>query len=1259
MGASVSCGPCKEVREDAHEEYGLEREFGDDAVVVQLGVLSKKKAEGAHAASFMDTEPEHEPMAFKDVHTKITQSGGVLALMDQYVSAALDKYDASTKHAEMDEAAAADKLHQYASRLTTCEHFATSFAAAFFSYDSLKRKVGDTPFLRSVKDKGVLPFITAPWKLGDEEEAVQVMTIVDEDQVYRQAVHAGVIGLRIVGVIKHYNTVGMQLLMQQQFEFVVKTWSKGLVPVLTIMVDIYAPDRDKIESALVSMFMEQLGLCCNGEQVIFILPVPKYANTFLPLTRHPNCMKVTGSTTTVTGPGFNRAVSCKLVANNLNVATCFGRALVEGLEADQSDEDFAAVFKEAIDAMVEASKPATASEEQRVKLSNQGGFLVYLEQNPAGLGQFGIDTSTPPEQIADRWNEFLARLMKAEAFSGNRILGAMINKHAMENLVIDEKPVAKYLWETKNLATVLTTESIGLKNEAKGVRLLKPFADMDKLLNLAVEHGMFAVCIKTIIAKPVEVGIKGVCRQQFDIAKQIIAKGLVPMVKIQVTAPSGPEKVACEKLLFNELMTQLGKLKHDEHVMLDLRVPDDANSYFPLMGHPNVLRVIAHSAGLGQEASCKLLAQNFNLVASFGNAFTEGLKPEHSDAEFNAVMDKSCAAIYQASTEVSVKELQAMKVSQSDGIFIPLDQGSDTYKKTLTSYMATCPEAKEDQAHEIQEMRLRLFKNPVINGAVVTMISIAEDLLDAFIEGKSIPKHLWEDKQVVPCLKIDSGLQAEKNGVRVMKVLPNLTSVLDKASEANVFGARMKATIKSLNEVGIKRLVQEQMALAEKVREKGLLPVMTAEVDKGAKEKGKIESALVTYFLDAMSVLRPTDKLVIWLTPPSSTNVYLPLISHPNVIRTVMSSGDLDTDGACDTLGKNIGMVAGFGSACVQNLRQDMSEEEYTSTLEASCKAMFDVSRSPAAKDLMMAKLADQKGYFVLLDQTASIPQVLRSYGSAFNESEGQEKMLQKMHEQNARIMSEPNFNGSHIIGAVLSADTTARRVKSSMTGRFLWDEQRIVPFMKIEQTLAPEENGVQLMKSTANISAELDKAITCGCAGVKIRGLVKAPNAEGIAYLMMQLLQVAQEIQDKGLVPLVQINVENLDEQEACEKVLRQQLVSKLRSLPEKVRIIFALTSPVKPDTYSALAAEKKALRVLAVSSPRMSGADAVNAFTKLKGSTPAYLGAIVKEGLMEKQLPPEFTSTVSNTLSLLSKASSDGKAAEAKASAVKAKTP
>eukprot|EP00931_Biecheleriopsis_adriatica_P063731 TRINITY_DN38658_c0_g1_i1.p1 TRINITY_DN38658_c0_g1~~TRINITY_DN38658_c0_g1_i1.p1 ORF type:complete len:1283 (+),score=297.65 TRINITY_DN38658_c0_g1_i1:317-3850(+) len=1152
-------------------------------------------------------------------------------------------YDASTLHAEMSEAARAEKLHGYASRLVSSDAFtSTAFTGVFLAHDALQRDVAGTPFPRYLeKEKGVLPFMTFPWGFTEEADNVQLSYIENEEQIYQEAIKAGIVGMRSVSVIKRFSSQGMRSLVQQQFEIATKSWAKGLLPVISIIVDIYAPDREKIEALLLRLLIEFLG-GCGRESIMFVLPVPKLANVFLPLIRHPRCLRVMGSTTSPSGPGFNLAVSSRLVAQNLNMSTCFGRAVVEGLRTDQSDAEFAAALQVAVDSMLEASTPATAVQEQSEKVAHQAGFLVYLEQTPTGLSQFHIDQSAADDVIADSWNRAIARMLETPSFTGASLLGVMINRHAMENLVIRNIPVMKYLWEQKNVAPILTTECIGLKEEAKGVQLLKSVADIVKMLDLAVEHKVFGVCAKSVIVKPVELGVRGVCRQQFDLAKQIMARGLVPIMKISVTAPVGAVKAACEKLLFNELMVQLGKLKHNENVILDLRVPDEDNIYFPLMGHPNVLRVVAHSAGLPREVSCNMIARNFHLVASLGNAFIEGLSPDLSDEAFDTVLRESCEAIYKASTEVAVKEVQEMKVQTSDGIFLPLDQGIEASKKTLALYAGIVPESKDEQLKEIWKMRLRMLKDPVINGSIVTMISISEEMIDAEVNDVLLPKYLWEEKQVVPCVAIDKGLAAEKDGVRMMKVLPQLEAILDKAAAASVFGARMKASIKAPNESGIKHLVHEQLAVSEKIRAKGLLPILSLEVEKGATQKGKCEDLLVSALLDAMSALRPSDKMVVWLTPPCQPNVYLPLISHPNIIRTVMSSGELESANACEVLGKNVGMIAGFGSACIQDLRQSMADGEYSSTLEASCKAMFAYSRAPEAKDYQMAKIADQRGFFLLLDQRNSVAPLLKAFGSAVDESAGPDKLLDKLHEQNTHLMANPMFNGSCIIGAALDADTIARRIKSSLAGRFLWEEQRIAPFMNIDYGFDAERQGVQLLIGTENITADVDKAIAFGCIGVKVRAVIKRPDVEGILSLVMQQFDLAQQVIAKGLVPILHLYVDSDDKQEACEKILRQQLMSRMRTLDdEKARIIFALRMPVKPDTYAALAAHEKTLRVLAIA-PHMSCDEAASALSKLKGTTPAYGCALVMEGLSETQADKEFTATLANTLSVLSRASS-----------------
>ena len=290
--------------------------------------------------------------------------------------------------------------------------------------------------------------------------------------------------------------------------------------------------------------------------------------------------------------------------------------------------------------------------EQLNAIKTRAGFIAALDQSggstPKALKLYGIPETaySGEQQMMDKIHEMRTRIIMSPKFGGDRILGAILFEATMDRQV-GGKPTAQFLWEDKKIVPFLKVDK-GLADEKDGVQLMKPMPDLDKLLDRAAKAGVFGTKMRSVIKLPNPAGIEAVVAQQFEIGKRIIAKGLVPIIEPEVDIKS-PNKAECEKLLKQSILSELGKLKPDQKIMLKLTLPTTADFYMDLVKHPNVLRVVALSGGYSRKEANALLAKNHGMTASFSRALTEGLTAQQTDAEYNKALDESIGSIFEAS----------------------------------------------------------------------------------------------------------------------------------------------------------------------------------------------------------------------------------------------------------------------------------------------------------------------------------------------------------------------------------------------------------------------------------------------------------------------------------------------------------------------------------------------------------------------------------------------------------------------------------
>ena len=292
------------------------------------------------------------------------------------------------------------------------------------------------------------------------------------------------------------------------------------------------------------------------------------------------------------------------------------------------------------------------NQEQLTRMRDGKGFIAALDQSggstPKALRLYGIEESeySGDDAMFDLIHAMRTRMVKSAAFDGRRVLGAILFEGTMDR-EIDGMGSADYLWKKKQVIPFLKVDK-GLADEANGVQLMKPMPDLDALCKRAVDKGIFGTKMRSVIKEANAAGIKAVVAQQFEVGKQILSHGLVPIIEPEVDINSATKGEA-EAILKTEILAQLDALSADQPVMLKLTLPNVDNFYKELVAHPRVVRVVALSGGYSREESNAKLARNNGVIASFSRALTEGLSAKQSDAEFDALFDATIQGIYDAS----------------------------------------------------------------------------------------------------------------------------------------------------------------------------------------------------------------------------------------------------------------------------------------------------------------------------------------------------------------------------------------------------------------------------------------------------------------------------------------------------------------------------------------------------------------------------------------------------------------------------------
>src|SRR5215471_16929925 len=291
---------------------------------------------------------------------------------------------------------------------------------------------------------------------------------------------------------------------------------------------------------------------------------------------------------------------------------------------------------------------------------------------------------------------------------------------------------------------------------------------------------------------------------------------------------------------------------------------------------------------------------------------------------------------------------QLEKMKASPGFVAALDQSGGSTPKALSSY-GIKENAWSNEAEMfalVHQMRTRIITSPSFTGERILGAILFENTMDSDIEGQPSADYLWNVKVVVPLLKVDQGLAAEKDGVQLMKPMPKLAALLAKAKAKRIFGTKMRSFIKQANAGGIKEIVNQQFEVARQIIAAGLVPIVEPEVDIHCPEKAKAEGLLKAALLEKLNQLPPGQLVMLKLTLPEQDNFYADVVKHPKVLRVVALSGGYSRDEANNRLRRNHGIIASFSRALAEGLSAQQSDAAFNKELDRSIQSIFEASNT-------------------------------------------------------------------------------------------------------------------------------------------------------------------------------------------------------------------------------------------------------------------------------------------------------------------------
>ena len=297
---------------------------------------------------------------------------------------------------------------------------------------------------------------------------------------------------------------------------------------------------------------------------------------------------------------------------------------------------------------------------------------------------------------------------------------------------------------------------------------------------------------------------------------------------------------------------------------------------------------------------------------------------------------------------IAVNKEQLQKVKTSPGFVAALDQSGGSTPKALRQYgiQENTWSSDEEMFTIVHQMRTRIITSPAFNGERIIGAILFENTMDREIEGQPTADYLWNVKRVVPFLKVDKGLAGEKDGVQLMKPMPTLGALLEKAGSNRIFGTKMRSVIKQANGAGIKDIVLQQFDIGQQIISADFVPILEPEIDIRCPEKAKAEQLLKSAILEKLNELPAGQFVMLKLTLPEQANFYGELVKHPKVARVVALSGGYSREEANNRLRKQHGVVASFSRALVEGLTAQQSDAEFNKVLDTSIQSIFDASNN-------------------------------------------------------------------------------------------------------------------------------------------------------------------------------------------------------------------------------------------------------------------------------------------------------------------------
>ena len=289
---------------------------------------------------------------------------------------------------------------------------------------------------------------------------------------------------------------------------------------------------------------------------------------------------------------------------------------------------------------------------------------------------------------------------------------------------------------------------------------------------------------------------------------------------------------------------------------------------------------------------------------------------------------------------------QLKRMTEDKGFIAALDQSGGSTPKALKAYGVdeSAYHGEEEMFTRVHEMRTRIIKSPSFDKSRILAAILFENTMDRKIDDLYTADYLWEKKGIIPFLKVDKGLADEKDGVQLMKPIPGLDALLDRANERHIFGTKMRSVIKQANEAGIRAIIDQQFVIGMQIAHKGLVPILEPEVDIHCPDKAKAEEIMHGIMQEYVAKLHEGAKIMFKVTIPTVDNLYADLMKDANVVRTVALSGGYTMDDANEKLARNHGLIASFSRALAQDLRFTQSDEEFNTILKKAIDSIYQAS---------------------------------------------------------------------------------------------------------------------------------------------------------------------------------------------------------------------------------------------------------------------------------------------------------------------------